>query len=1518
VARPSFFATRANRLLRIRSETAQSEIPFTLDQAGFLQPPAALGDPLGVRPGELVSPCGDLVRGALFVLGEPGSGKSTVFNSLVQQIQDNYTSDTRPTVLRVDGAGLTELSFAEKITHQLPPTALKQHEQDNVQDADTMAFIVIDQLDESPALSMIPELIGDLLATIRRNRTRFLIACRTADFPSRLLGVLKSHGLECAVAELAPLTRSQAVELAHSTGVDGERLVSAASSVGAGVLASTPLTLEMLVRVFNREGALPRSAAEIFARGVRYLADEPDPERRHTDHSTSLDDTVAVASKIAAHLIFTGRRTLWGGREIDAAITDLGLGTLASSIEKTDTGNFHVTPEAVQHAIGTALFTGRDGNRLAFCHSTVAAYLAARYLIANGATHDQKRSLILVETYGPIATIPPQLRETASWLAALDPTDSSWLAVADPISLASHSAIVDSDHMRRVLVQSLLDHAHEVELSDIEWGGTWELDHPGLPDQLAPVLSEAASFTTQPRNWMADARIRLAVRLAGRWSGTELVPFLIALALNEHIPPYLRCLAMRFGANNAPDAVASAILHLLPALEDAEYARAVDPDDEVRGTVLRIVWPRYVSFHDIVNHLLKPPTSHFFGAFYLFLSSIGENMSVRQITEALHWANAVATKSRHRGTNQHPMSETNIITTATTDSHQVALNEHLVESLVERALVGPGFDSRVDALAGLISYSFETFGSAKMPKPLNRLRRDGKETIKARELRRKLAWAIIKRTAVRSEQPDITELFLLTAPWDQTSIQWSQFGNNDKSLGRRRQLLDSKDFEWIVDRWHQIDPEADPSMSKAVGAAASFLFNPSDPSNVEVAEAQRDTLIWSHLSHWFDAIAINSPIATQARRSEERRRARESQSSENRATFARNANQFLNAAAEGNASAFSTLAWNLQSDPETLRGPTQFNDDVRSLPGWMALGLDGQDLFTLAALRFVATSNDGRDEWLGTNQIYRDAWAGYIALAHLVRSGLMMEIPPDAWKNWCGVIIWFPTPAGGGADSIHQRLLAAALANAPDAFAEAIKRFAAVTIDNGNNSHDLFGSFNAAITEQSRDTLLTVIDFCSAKIASLSEDEYKTSPLNEDSAARSSISAAVDVFERVMDLLTNVESLQDTALDLEKRYLENRSSMIRLYFGPYSAVALFKNDPADAWQRILRLERRTDVDRRLIDKICDNRGSLDFSRLDEESLYSIYKWADNVLPDVKPPAASEPYWISAEHRAREWCDSLLSNLAGKGTSVSVKLLDDLSKQQPDNLAIAAQVIRAQASASANLWTPPDSRSLSLLLSDPNRWLVRSSKELSDAIVSVLGSISARLHTHCELLWDSWPTGSPPRGSRWWRPKAEAALCAYVSHELEIRLAARGVLVNREVMIKPTNATGAGDRTDVLVDTVQSTHGNWFSSTRAERISVVIEVKGSWNEGLRESIRTQLVNRYLPEANTDSGIYLVGWYPLHLWTAQGDDRRRQAAQVEPKMLLAELRQQAEKARREADCHVQPVLLQISRPSPTQPT
>ena len=65
---------------------------------------------------------------------------------------------------------------------------------------------------------------------------------------------------------------------------------------------------------------------------------------------------------------------------------------------------------------------------------------------------------------------------------------------------------------------------------------------------------------------------------------------------------------------------------------------------------------------------------------------------------------------------------------------------------------------------------------------------------------------------------------------------------------------------------------------------------------------------------------------------------------------------------------------------------------------------------------------------------------------------------------------------------------------------------------------------------------------------------------------------------------------------------------------------------------------------------------------------------------------------------------------------------------------------------------------------------------------------------------------------------------------------------------------------ILVDTVIRDHAR----EAYEAISVIIEIKGCWNETLGSAMQTQLAERYLRDNQCQYGLYVVGWFNCNQW------------------------------------------------------
>jgi hypothetical protein len=122
-------------------------------------------------------------------------------------------------------------------------------------------------------------------------------------------------------------------------------------------LASRPLTLGLLRRAIGSGGKLPETASELYARGLRALADEQNRERRGRALTTgNPDERLSVAARMAAISIFSGRAAIWIGPVGDAEVSDL---TFDDCIEfRSDVTSTRMSSDTQCHA------TSRPAHRL--------------------------------------------------------------------------------------------------------------------------------------------------------------------------------------------------------------------------------------------------------------------------------------------------------------------------------------------------------------------------------------------------------------------------------------------------------------------------------------------------------------------------------------------------------------------------------------------------------------------------------------------------------------------------------------------------------------------------------------------------------------------------------------------------------------------------------------------------------------------------------------------------------------------------------------------------------------------------------------------------------------------------------------------------------------------------------------------------------------------------------------------------------------------------------------------------
>jgi hypothetical protein len=242
-----------------------------LSDGGFLMDPTHFFRSGGAPAQQLA----ELPYRALALLGEPGIGKSTTLSEeatrLGAEAIDGVVS------IYVDLRAYSSETLLHKRIFESPEFLAWAGGTSHL-------FLHLDSLDEALLrIDSIANLLADELPRHPTARLSVRIACRTAVWPSDTLepALCRIWGDSAVgVFELAPLRRRDVVAAAEAMGIEADDFVREVYSVSAVPFAIKPLTLNLLLALFKKDGRLPRSAAEIYFRGCLKLCEEQNPSRR--------------------------------------------------------------------------------------------------------------------------------------------------------------------------------------------------------------------------------------------------------------------------------------------------------------------------------------------------------------------------------------------------------------------------------------------------------------------------------------------------------------------------------------------------------------------------------------------------------------------------------------------------------------------------------------------------------------------------------------------------------------------------------------------------------------------------------------------------------------------------------------------------------------------------------------------------------------------------------------------------------------------------------------------------------------------------------------------------------------------------------------------------------------------------------------------------------------------------------------------------------------------------------------
>lgn len=655
------------------------------------------------------------------------------------------------------------------------------------------------------------------------------------------------------------------------------------------------------------------------------------------------------------------------------------------------------------------------------------------------------------------------------------------------------------------------------------------------------------------------------------------------------------------------------------------------------------------------------------------------------------------------------------------------------------------------------------------------------------------------------------------------------------------------DVAWFA---AQVDAETDPDRRAALEEMFGVFTMRMDEAIVEQMWAVRDhsPFVAEKFRWLFDGVTLGSPEAEESKArlaAHEQRMAQIPKPAQLPKPIAEIMADTLAECEAGNHGAFIALQYqmHLTTSPHTFE---TFGGNLQDTPGWKDAPPDRRARIVQAAVKFVQHADPDTASWIGTDKYSHAALAGLraFALIALAEPARLAEIDTAVWKRWAAGLLAAPLN-----DSLHElrpQLLRIAYKYAPEELRGAIRPLLSKENDRGHIS----------VLREFRETW-------DEELTAAALDLVRSEPLQASSLAST------------FDFLLEVDPARSTPVlaDLldAARTRGDKEAVVAL------GICAFVHATQAMWPQVWDI---VSSDLELADEILKGGadgaefGTKTIAGLTETQLADLYLLMSRRFPPAEDPEPASGF-VAPHVQARWFRDSVLRILAARGTQAACDELRRLIAELPAQQRYLVELLRdTEARRRAGTWSPATPQQLLDLARKNDARFVETEDDLLDAIRDSLRRFEKKLHAEETAVLDLW--NEPKRGhAKVYTPKDEDRFASLVARHLNDDLQGRGIVVNREVEVRK------GERTDIYVDAV---------AEDGTRITVVVEAKGCWNAELRTAMKEQLAKRYLLDARTTRGLYLVGWFHCDHW-ADTDKARKALCPPDHTALVAELDQQA---------------------------
>jgi hypothetical protein len=538
--------------------------------------------------------------------------------------------------------------------------------------------------------------------------------------------------------------------------------------------------------------------------------------------------------------------------------------------------------------------------------------------------------------------------------------------------------------------------------------------------------------------------------------------------------------------------------------------------------------------------------------------------------------------------------------------------------------------------------------------------------------------------------------------------------------------------------------------------------------------------------------------------------------------------------------------------------------DIKALTGWKEADDLTRNRIVDAAKSYILFCQDLRNEWLQDgSKISFEAHAGYQAfrLIFAIEPTFIENLSVDVWGRWGVGLLYYPLNLSDDeSKEFHSPIIEQMFRTAPTQGTESL----------------------AGIIEReiNRSGCLDVVHrvkhvFC-PELSVMLKDVVSNKLLGANEAAR------------VLGCLLaqDSESVTDWILELIPNPIPDNKQARDRALG--AADALCSPANPGTWPVVwTAICCDSGFGRSLVGRLASfsRSDAQPLGALTDDQIADLYIWMSREFPHNQDPKFDGVHIVGEREDIADWRDQyLLKLLKSRGTVSACNAIKKLISELPHLPWLRFTWLDAIKTMRSQTWQPLLASELLKLPASNKARAVSSGEELLDVIQESLDRLQEQLQgttPMVQFLWDY------QRENKAWCPKDENTLSEFIKTHLQNDILDKGVIVNREVQIRPLRGADPGQQVDMMVDAILP-HSNDYG---CDLIQVIVETKGCWHRELNTAMESQLVDRYLKENQCRHGLYLVGYFFCSAWD-DSDYRKRHCPKVRIDELAQSLKVQAE--------------------------